>query len=103
MPYTKQEDRKPLIPIVDAVHDKIKSAGDLTYCITRLAHLRTRLLLATANDFRTKYERVSSVKGILADALSDYHDNVMFPYEKIKRELNGDIGVLVGEFDIVKL
>lgn len=101
MPYTKQEDRSPLDPLVDAVHAGIKAAGDLTYCITRLAHLRTRALLMDTQDLRTKYERISSVQGILNDARDDYHDNVMNPYEKVKRHVNGDIGILIEEFDII--
>ena len=58
--------------------------GDVTYLITKII----------VNYIKVKgksYDTLSDVDGILGTAAKEFYDRVTAPYEKQKREVNGDV------------
>jgi len=102
MPYTKQEDRKPINPHLEAAAKFIKTPGDLTYAITYLMHLRALAIMQDRNPDNVKpvdsytlsYQKLSQVRASAADAHDEFYDVVMRPYEDKKRNENGPVSTL---------
>jgi hypothetical protein len=90
MPYIKQEDRKELDPLIDALSDKLvqeKNVGDYNYVITRLIHDFIR-------SQGVRYQHLNSAVGILECAKAELIRTVVSPYEDQKIKENGAISEL---------
>jgi len=95
MPYTKQEDREPIIPLMEEAVQHIKSPGDLTYAITLLMHLVTKKTCQTKGEsYEVRYSKMSAVRASAQDSADEYYHRVMTPYETNKRAENGPVSEL---------
>ena len=86
MPYIKPIDRVWLDPLIqqlrEALGDPAVNPGRFNYVITRLL-LPGPVLLS--------YFYINAVQGILACVANEFYHRVAVPYEKQKRQENGDI------------
>ena len=79
-PYIDPDDRADL-----KLHgDTPNNAGELTYCIQQL-------LKQYLEDHELRYQHLAECLGALEGAKLDLIERVVKPYEKRKREENGDV------------
>ena len=87
MPYIKQKDRELLDKHLEELCSMSLSAGDITYCITKLVA-----------DFPMgkglRYENLAMCNGIFMSAMLEVWRRVQVPYEEIKQQENGDVAEL---------
>lgn len=97
MPYIKQEDRKQLDPLIDALADKIVSrskdqegkaafAGLLNYSCTRLALKVIKLRFG-----KIRYWIIATTVGTFKNIADEFYRRVGVPYEDKQIEKNGDV------------
>ncbi|HUW45784.1 MAG TPA: hypothetical protein VMW50_08310 [Dehalococcoidia bacterium] len=94
MPYIDPERRVDIDKAIAEILNKHLFKGDITYAISKLAHEWVKYACPAYN-----YMARSEGKSILADALDEYNNAVMNPYENKKRLENGPIS----ELDAVNL
>jgi hypothetical protein len=82
MPYIKQADRTAFDPHIKALSEKLTTAGELNYIITRLV----------ASSLRTvSYESINAAIGVLEAAKLELYRRLAGPYEDTKVATNGDV------------
>ena len=87
MPYIKQDRRMELNKNsqLEMIGLKCNSSGELNYVITMICK-------GYINKYGLiKYDRLSSVKGVLDDIKDEFYRRVMIPYEEMKKNENGDV------------
>lgn len=84
MPYILKEDRKKFEAALLILNNEIRTAGDLNYVMTRLAH-------GFLTKDRTCYDRLNTVVGVFSCALSEFKRRILYLYEDQKIEENGDV------------
>jgi len=87
MPYIADEGRESLDGEIDRLAESINSKGEMNYAITRLIH-------NYINKNGMRYDTLNDAVGILQCAQLELYRHVIGPYEDVKIELNGDIGVI---------
>ena len=91
MPYIKQERRKELDPLIEALSKELQktdSVGDYNYTISLLLH---KLIIGRG---RIRYKTINDVTGILGGVKTELDQNVFIPYEKKKKAENGSVSEL---------
>ena len=94
MPYIKQERRKELDPIIDALAkelmwydstlDKVHvNYGDINYVVSKV--------FKKIFEANSKYDTVNSLVGVLECIKMEYYSQQARPYEDLKIKENGDI------------
>ena len=101
MPYIKPERRPDLDPTLqklwnvlikdvfkgkDKTLDQIK--GDVNYCFTKI-------LVTMLAKFGARYHILSNIEAIPKDVEKEFHEQFMKPYEKRKKEENGEVKPLI--------
>lgn len=89
MPYIEPRQRELFEKSLNNLINLVCCKGDMTYIVTRLIHLYITRHIQMKN-----YEALSQGKSILADALDEFNNAVMNPYENKKRRENGPISTL---------
>jgi len=87
MPYIVEPEREALDSNIDKLADMLDSKGEFNYTITRLIH-------NYINKHGKKYNTLNDAIGILQCTQLELYRHVIGPYEDIKIEDNGDIGVI---------
>ena len=87
MPYILAEDREELDGQIDKLADDLRTRGEMNYAITRLIH-------HYINRLGMKYDNLNDAVGILECAKLELYRHVCGPYEDVKIDSNGDIGVI---------
>lgn len=95
MPYIKQEDRSKFEDSIVDLASKLENAGQINYCITKLIHLYIK-------KKGLNYATLNEVDGALDCCKQELSRTVTAPYEDIKRQENGAVGVLDIEIDFSK-
>jgi len=79
-------DFEPTEWFVEKTLDEIK--GDINYCMTKL-------LVTLLKKFGTGYAILSNIRAIPQDVHDEFEEQFMKPYEKKKKEENGEVAPLV--------
>lgn len=86
MPYIEQERRPVFDREVEWLGMSAASVGELTYVLYRLVHV-----YLFSGDKEPDYARHAEVVAALDNAKSEFYARTVTPYEKRKREENGDV------------
>jgi hypothetical protein len=97
MPYIKQTQRTVLEDEIQELVNRITTAipedqydGVLNYVITEIVH---RLILTPG----VRYARIQQIVGVLECAKLEVYRKVAGPYEDVKIEENGDVGIFADD------
>ena len=95
MPYILEKDRPPYDAHIGALKDMVDKVqgspyGHINYIITRL------IVESISRRNRTRktalsYDQLNSIVGLLECVKLELYDQVAKPYEKNKRDMNGDV------------
>lgn len=97
MPYTKQQERDLLDPLIDELAERIVTLakqgeegndfeGHLNYTCTRLSLKILKLLFG-----RFRYKRSPDFRGVFFDIAEEFYRRLVAPYEDKQIEKNGDV------------
>lgn len=88
MPYIDRYDRPEMNLHLNELQKLLETAGDCNYAITYLLHqyLKKKTL---------RYHNINEVVGILECAKMEFYATIARPYEQLKADENGPIGVLL--------
>ena len=89
MPYVDQASRDKLYKELTALMEKMRAdtitVGELNYAVTMLCQ---QYVYCTAADYA---HAVNDIVGVLECAKLEYYGQIAVPYEKRKRDENGDV------------
>ena len=85
MPYVDEMMRRKLDPLIGGLSLEMRSAGDLSYVITRLAQNQIRKF------GNRSYLNMATVVGIMVLTVFEFVRRCVNPYEDEKIEKNGDV------------
>lgn len=91
MPYISEDLRGLLDNDIDRLASALDSKGEYNYAITRLIH-------HYINKHGKKYNNLNDAIGILECAKLEFYRHVIGPYEDIKINEHGDIGIIGSDF-----
>lgn len=87
MPYIKDEEKNLIDRGLRVFQDQVDSAGKLAYTITRLiSEFKDK-----HSDGNHRFSDFALVSGVMTETLAEYRRRVILPYEKEKRDTNGDV------------
>jgi hypothetical protein len=87
MPYIPEEAREILDNDIDKLANALNSRGEFNYAITRLIH-------HYINKHGKRYDTLNDAIGIMDCAKMELYRHIAGPYEDLKIEQNGDVGVI---------
>jgi hypothetical protein len=88
MPYITQERRKEFDVELAKIGPRIKNKGELNYCVSIL-------MLWYKSMHGENYQSLSDAKNALTDATEEWVENHIKPYERKKRDENGDLELYI--------
>ena len=87
MPYISPDQRRILIPLIDAIEDNCPtSVGELNFLFTVIA-------LEYLEKMGKEYRTINDVIGALEAAKLEFYRRAAAPYEDVKAAQNGDLYV----------
>jgi hypothetical protein len=84
MPYILPERRKEFDQELAKIGARIKNKGELNYCVSIL-------MLWYKSIHGENYQSLSDAKNALTDAVEEFVENHLKPYERRKKEENGEL------------
>ena len=98
MPYTLEEKRRLVEPLLQALEDRpelLENEGDLNHYITNVCAIFLKQHLI-------KYGNFADIEGVLNHVSKEFYRRLAIPYEDKKIEQNGDLKRLKELEDIIK-
>lgn len=89
VPYIKTERRRVFDSSIEKLVCEVENEGELNYIITRLC-------LGYVKKFSIRYATLNTVIGVLSCIIQEFYERVVHPYEKLKKEENGDVYLMEG-------
>lgn len=91
MPYLKKQDKNKFNKIITQVKKQPpQTAGEINYLVTEIIHL----YLASKG---LNYQHINDIVGALDGAKVEFQRRIVGPYEDLKIQENGDVGLLLVE------
>jgi hypothetical protein len=87
MPYIKPADRVKFNDFAKIIAEKAECAGDLNYAITVILHQYLKRK-------GVKYANANELVGMMECCKAEFYRTVVAPYEDVKMEENGVVGIL---------